>query len=190
MRRPHTNNLEGESMTNKLSTLLLVVFAIAGCASAPEAPPPVAAPAPAPAPAASPAPAPAPVAAAKPGAAKVTTVALGLFDFDRAVIRPDARSSLDGLVGKMRGVNLEVIIAIGHADKIGSETYNMKLSLRRADATKAYLVSKAIPASRIYTEGKGERQPVKDCKGDKVSKELISCLQPNRRVEVEAVGTR
>jgi OOP family OmpA-OmpF porin len=172
-------------MKNGFSTLLLAVFAIAGCASAPEAPAPAPTPvaAPAPQPAAAPAPAP------KPALAKVTTAAEALFDFDRAVIRPDARSKLDDLVGKTRGVNLEVIIAIGHADRIGSDTYNMKLSLRRADAAKAYLVSKAVPASRIYTEGKGNHQPVKDCKGA-LSKALISCLQPNRRVEVEAVGTR
>jgi len=61
--------------------------------------------------------------------------------------------------------------------------------VRRADSVKAYLVSKGIGASRIYTEGKGERQPVKECKGDKKTKELIACLEPNRRVESEAVGS-
>ena len=111
------------------------------------------------------------------------------FDFDRYVIRPDARSRLDDLVSKLRDVNLEVIIAVGHADRIGSDAYNMKLSVRRADSVKAYLVSKGIAASRIYTEGKGERQPVKECKGDKKTKELIACLEPNRRVESEAVGS-
>jgi OOP family OmpA-OmpF porin len=65
----------------------------------------------------------------------------------------------------------------------------MKLSVRRADSVKAYLVSKGVAASRVYTEGKGERQPVKDCKGDKVTKELIACLQPNRRTDIEAVGS-
>jgi len=96
---------------------------------------------------------------------------------------------LDDLVGKLRNVNLEVVIAVGHADRIGSDAYNMKLSVRRADSVKAYLVSKGIAASRIYTEGKGERQPVKECKGDKKTKELIACLEPNRRVESEAVGS-
>jgi len=94
----------------------------------------------------------------------VTTASTVNFDFDRYVIRPDARSKLDDLVGKLRDVNLEVVIAVGHADRLGSDAYNMKLSVRRADSVKAYLVSKGIAASRIYTEGKGKRQPVKDCK--------------------------
>ena len=112
------------------------------------------------------------------------------FDFDKAVIKPDAKGKLDDLVGKIKGVNLEVVIAIGHTDRIGSNAYNMKLSLRRANSVKAYLVSKGIPANRIYTEGKGEKQPVKDCPRMKDSKKLIACLAPNRRVDVEMVGTR
>ena len=92
-------------------------------------------------------------------------------------------------VGKLRKVNLEVVIAVGHADRLGSDAYNMKLSVRRADSVKAYLVSKGVAASRVYTEGKGERQPVKECKGEGKTKELISCLEPNRRVEAEAVGS-
>jgi len=168
-------------MTSKLSTALstIVLLAFAGCAATPEpAPEP---PKPAPRPAAPPPP------AAK--AEKVTTASTVNFDFDRYAIRPDAMSKLDDLVGKLRNVNLEVIIAVGHADRLGSDAYNMKLSVRRADSVKAYLVSKGIAASRIYTEGKGERQPVKDCKGSGKTKELIACLEPNRRVESEAVGS-
>ncbi len=168
-------------MTSKLSTALstIVLLAFAGCAATPEpAPEP---PKPAPRPAAPPPP------AAK--AEKVTTASTVNFDFDRYAIRPDAMSKLDDLVGKLRSVNLEVIIAVGHADRLGSDAYNMKLSVRRADSVKAYLVSKGIAASRIYTEGKGERQPVKDCKGSGKTKELIACLEPNRRVESEAVGS-
>ena len=176
-------------MTNKLSITLsaIVLLAFAGCASTPEQ-----APTPAPAPAAPkeapPAPPPAPKAAA-PRPEKVTNASTVNFDFDRYVIRPDARSKLDDLVGKLRNVTLEVVIAVGHADRLGGDAYNMKLSVRRADSVKAYLVSKGIAASRVYTEGKGERQPVKECKGDKKTKELIACLEPNRRVELEAVGS-
>jgi OmpA-OmpF porin, OOP family len=177
-------------MNNRLSTALsaIVLLVFAGCASTPEPPPP--APTPAPAPRSLPAPPPAaPAAKAAPKPEKVTTASTVNFDFDRYVIRPDARSKLDDLVGKLRSVNLEVVIAVGHADRIGSDAYNMKLSVRRADSVKAYLVSKGIAASRVYTEGKGERQPVKECKGDKKTKELIACLEPNRRVEMEAVGS-
>jgi len=176
-------------MNKRLSTALsaIVLLAFAGCAATPEPAPPAPAPAPAPAPRALPTPPPAPAPAAK--AEKVTTASTVNFDFDRYVIRPDARSKLDDLVGKLRDVNLEVVIAVGHADRIGSDAYNMKLSVRRADSVKAYLVSKGIAASRIYTEGKGKRQPVKECKGSGKTKELIACLEPNRRVESEAVGS-
>ncbi|TMG74550.1 MAG: OmpA family protein [Betaproteobacteria bacterium] len=168
-------------MTNKLSTALsaIALLAFAGCASTPEPTPEPPKPAPAPRPAPT---------VSKVG--KVTVASTVNFDFDRYAIRPDARSKLDDLVGKqLRAVTLEVIIAVGHADRIGSDAYNMKLSVRRADSVKAYLVSKGIGASRIYTEGKGKRQPVKECKGSGKTKELIACLEPNRRVESEAVGS-
>jgi OOP family OmpA-OmpF porin len=140
---------------------------------------------------AAPAPKPAPKpAAVSPSTEKVTMAADALFDFNKAVIKPDAKGKLDDLVGKVKGVNLEVVIAIGHADRIGGDAYNNKLSLRRADSVKAYLVSKGIAANRIYTEGKGKKQPVKDCPAMKDRKKLIECLQPNRRVEIEVVGTR
>ena len=137
-----------------------------------------------------PKPKPKPKPAVSPTTDKVTMSADALFDFNKSVIKPDARGKLDDLVGKIKGINLEVVIAIGHADRIGSDAYNNKLSLRRADSVKAYLVSKGIPANRIYTEGKGEKQPVKDCPAMKDRKKLIECLQPNRRVEIEVVGTR
>ena len=151
------------------------------------APVPVA-PRPAPAKPVTPPPPPKP-AAVVPSREKVTLSADTLFNFDKATIRPDAKAKLDDLVGKIKGVNLEVVIAIGHADRIGSDRYNQKLSVRRADSVKAYLVSKGIPANRIYTEGKGEKQPVKACPAMPRAK-LIQCLQPNRRVEIEVVGTR
>src|SRR5215510_13984289 len=180
-------------MINKLSATLsaIVLLAFAGCASTPEPAAPAPQPAPAPAPRQEPpAPPPTPRAAAPaPKPEKVTTASTVNFDFDRYVIRPDSRTKLDDLVGKLRNVTLEVVIAVGHADRLGGDAYNMKLSVRRADSVKAYLVSKGVGASRVYTEGKGERQPVKDCKGDKKTKDLIACLEPNRRVELEAVGS-
>jgi OOP family OmpA-OmpF porin len=180
-------------MTNKLSITLsaIVLLAFAGCASTPEpaAPTPQPAPAPAQPKQSLPVTPPAAPKAAAPKPEKVTTASTVNFDFDRYVIRPDARTKLDDLVGKLRNVTLEVVIAVGHADRLGGDAYNMKLSQRRSDSVKAYLVSKGIAASRVYTEGKGERQPVKECKGDKKTKELIACLEPNRRAEIEAVGS-
>jgi len=180
-------------MNNKLNITLsaIVLIAFAGCASTPEPAAPT--PQPAPAPAAPKqslpvTPPPAPKGAA-PKPEKVTTASTVNFDFDRYVIRPDARTKLDDMVGKLRNVTLEVVIAVGHADRLGGDAYNMKLSVRRADSVKAYLVSKGVAASRVYTEGKGERQPVKECKGEKKNKDLIACLEPNRRAEIEAVGS-
>ncbi len=139
---------------------------------------PVAAPAPAPAPAR---PAPAPV--APPAATKVTYAADAFFDFDKSVLKPEGKAKLDDLVGKIKDINLEVIIAVGHTDSVGSDSYNQKLSVRRSEAVKAYLVSKGVEKNRVYTEGKGEKQPVADNKtGEGRAK--------NRRVEIEVVGTR
>ena len=149
----------------------------------------VAAPAPAPAPVAAPAPraappAPAPAPAPQPPAAtKVTYAADAFFDFDKAVLKPEGKAKLDDLVGKVKDINLEVIIAVGHTDSVGTDTYNQKLSVRRAEAVKAYLVSKGIEKNRVYTEGKGEKQPVAD---NKTSEGRAK----NRRVEIEVVGTR
>ena len=153
-------------------------------------PPPPPAPAPAPAPAARPAPpppaaaAPAPAPAPQPPAAtKVTYAADAFFDFDKSVLKPEGKAKLDDLVGKVKGINLEVIIAVGHTDSIGTDAYNQKLSVRRAEAVKAYLVSKGIEKNRVYTEGKGEKQPVADNK-------TAEGRAKNRRVEIEVVGTR
>jgi OOP family OmpA-OmpF porin len=152
---------------------------------------PKAAPAPAPAPKPAPAvvapaakPAPAPAAKPQPPAAtKVTYAADAFFDFDKAVLKAEGKAKLDDLVGKVKGINLEVIIAVGHTDSVGADAYNQKLSVQRAEAVKAYLVTKGIEKNRVYTEGKGEKQPVADNK----TKEGQA---KNRRVEIEVVGTR
>ena len=149
------------------------------------------APAPAPAPAAAPAPAPAAAPAAPPApppppapvSEKVTFAADAFFEFDKSVLKPEGKAKLDDLVSKMGGINLEVIIAVGHTDSVGSDVYNQKLSVRRSEAVKAYLVSKGIEKNRVYTEGKGEKQPVADNK-------TAEGRQKNRRVEIEVVGTR
>ena len=137
------------------------------------------------APAATPAPAtPAPAPAPAPAvASKVTFSADAFFDFDKSVLKPEGKAKLDDLASKVKGINLEVVIAVGHTDSVGSDAYNQKLSVRRAEAVKAYLVSKGIEKNRVYTEGKGEKQPIADNK----TKEGRA---KNRRVEVEVVGTR
>lgn len=148
--------------------------------------------APAPAAAAPAAAAPAPAAAPKPAAQKVTLAADALFDFNKAVLRPEGKDKLDKLSNDIKGIKLEVIIAVGHADRFGTDAYNQKLSEKRAEAVKAYLVGKGVEPNRVYTEGKGEKQPVTkpdQCKGPK-SKKVIDCLQPDRRVEIEVIGTR
>ena len=150
-----------------------------GCDGALVAP----APAPAVAPPAAAAPAPAAPAAPAVAASKVTFAADAFFDFDKSVLKPEGRAKLDDLVGKIKGINLEVIIAVGHTDSIGSVAYNQRLSVRRAEAVKAYLVSKGIERNRVYTEGKGKSQPVADNR----TKEGRA---KNRRVEIEVVGTR
>ena len=150
-----------------------------GCGPAPVAPAPapkaVEAP---PAPKAAPAPAP-----QAPAASKVTYAADAFFDFDKATLKPAGKAKLDDLVGKVKGINLEVIIAVGHTDNVGSDVYNQKLAVKRAESVKAYLVSKGIEKNRIYTEGKGEKQPVADNK-------TTEGRAKNRRVEIEVVGTR
>jgi OOP family OmpA-OmpF porin len=131
------------------------------------------------------APAPAPVIQSQ----KVTYQADALFDFDKAILKPGGKEKLDDLASKIGDLNLEVVVATGYTDRIGSDKYNDRLSLRRAQAVKAYLVSKGIEANRIYTEGKGKRNPVTTGCNQKNRKQLIACLAPDRRVEVEVVGT-
>ncbi|WP_277624091.1 outer membrane protein OmpA [Undibacterium sp. TS12] len=148
---------------------------------------PLVQPAPAVAPAVTPPPAPVapvkPVAPPAPTSEKVTFAADAFFDFDKAVLKPEAKVKLDDMASKLKSINLEVVIAVGHTDGVGSDEYNQKLSIRRAEAVKAYLVSKGIEANRVYTEGKGKKQPVADNK-------TAEGRAKNRRVEIEVVGTR
>ncbi|MCL2523751.1 MAG: OmpA family protein [Betaproteobacteria bacterium] len=139
-----------------------------------------------------PGPAPAPAPGPKPTGEKITIAADALFDFDKAVLRPEAKAKLDEVVAKADAVNLEVILAVGHTDRLGGDAYNQKLSERRAAAVKDYLVGKGMEANRVYTEGKGKTQPVTgdNCKGNTRSKALIECLQPDRRVDIELIGTK
>ena len=134
----------------------------------------------------------APVAAPKPAGEKITVAADALFDFNKATLRPEGKAKLDELVGKAKAIKLEVILVVGHTDRIGSDAYNQKLSEKRAAAVKEYLVAKGIEANRVYTEGKGEKQPVTGdkCKGNAKTKALIDCLQPDRRADIEIIGTK
>jgi OOP family OmpA-OmpF porin len=141
------------------------------------------APPPPPAPAAKPPAPPAPPPPPRPIVEKISLKGDTLFDFDKSVVKPEGKAVLDKLAQQAKDLNLEVIVAVGHTDSVGTDAYNQKLSERRAAAVKAYLVSKGIAANRIYTEGKGEKSPIADNK----TKEGRS---KNRRVEVELVGTR
>ncbi len=136
-------------------------------------------------------------AAAAPAAAttapdKITFSADALFDFDKAVLKPAGVQSLNEFVQGIGSLQYDLIIAVGYADRIGSEEYNKNLSIRRAEAVKAHLVSRGIDPSRIFVDGKGEANPVtgNSCVGDKKTKALIDCLAPDRRVEIEVAGTR
>nr|WP_315201653.1 OmpA family protein [uncultured Albidiferax sp.] len=182
-----TNELVWKNGTNELcwrDNFWTPATAAPGCdgaivPAAPAAPAAVAPAAPAPA-AATPAPA---VVAAPMVAEKVTYAADAFFDFNKSVLKPEGKAKLDDLVSKVKGINLEVIIAVGHTDSVGSDAYNQKLSVRRSEAVKAYLVSSGIEKNRVYTEGKGEKQPVADNK-------TAEGRAKNRRVEIEVVGTR
>ena len=139
----------------------------------------------------------APAAAASAAAAttapeKITFSADALFDFDRATLKPNGIQALNEFVSAIQGVKYDLIIAVGYADRIGSDDYNKKLSVRRAESVKAHLVSRGIEPSRVFVDGKGEANPVtgNSCVGEKKTKALIDCLAPDRRVEIEVAGTK
>jgi len=194
--------------TNRLVLTAVVAAALAACATQQEAPKP--APAPAAKPAAPSAPptarAPAPAteiqmgqpAAPKPPAlpapkkpAVVNLSSTELFEFNKATLTPEARKKLDDeVIAKLKDLGqVRYIIVNGHADRMGSAQYNQKLSEKRAEAVRAYLVSKGADASKVETLGFGKTLPVKSCPDQKQRKDLIECLAPNRRVVVEIQGT-
>jgi OOP family OmpA-OmpF porin len=191
----------------KAHQLVLITAALAligACATEPEKPAPAPAPAapppaPSPAPRAAvppPAPAPAPKAEAPaptpPKKPAVTNLAsTELFEFNKAVLTPEARAKLDSeVLAKLRDLkDIRYIIVNGHADRLGSPQYNQSLSEKRAEAVRAYLVSKGVEAAKVETLGFGKTLPVKSCPDQKDRKGLIECLTPNRRVVVEVQGT-
>ncbi|HEY9281551.1 MAG TPA: OmpA family protein [Eoetvoesiella sp.] len=118
-----------------------------------------------------------------PTSTKVVLNADTFFDFDKATLKPEGRQILDQVAAQVESVNLETLIATGHTDSIGTEAYNQKLSERRANSVKAYLVTKGIDPNRIYVEGKGETSPV-------ASNKTREGRAQNRRVEIEIVGVR
>lgn len=125
---------------------------------------------------------------------RVSFSAESLFTFDKSDLRPEGRAALDNFAKELAGTQFDTITVEGHTDRLGSEAYNQKLSTQRAAAVKAYLVASGkVDAAKISAVGKGESTPHTkpgDCKGNAANAKLIACLQPDRRVEIEVVGTR
>ncbi|MEO9038550.1 MAG: outer membrane beta-barrel protein [Gallionella sp.] len=117
-----------------------------------------------------------------------------LFGFGKSTIQPTGKRALDKFAANLKGAHYRTIIVTGNTDRIGSKSANMKLSLKRADVVKDYLVQSAgIPADKISSRGAGESNPLtkpNECKGNKATKKLVACLAPDRRVEVDVTGTR
>ena len=138
-----------------------------------------------------PPPAPPPPPPPAPQVQKITLASKALFDFDKAVLKPEGMAAIDTeIIAKLRDVQkLELVLVTGHTDRIGSQAYNQKLSERRADAVRNYLVSKGVAKDKIETLGMGKTQPVPGVTCTMTAmKELIACLAPNRRVDVEVKG--
>jgi OOP family OmpA-OmpF porin len=174
-------------------------------AQVPPPPAPVAAPEPKPEPApaplaqAAPAPTPAPLAAPEPPRPVIQKLSLSadvLFDFGKAELRDAGKSRLDELADQIKDADVDEIVAVGYADRIASEGYNQKLSEERAQAVKRYLEERGAKGNRVTAEGKGESAPItgEDCRKmgpERASnRKLVACLQPDRRVEIEVLGTR
>lgn len=142
--------------------------------------------------AAAPAPAPKTAAGNTAMTQKISFSGDALFAFDKSTLKPEGKAMLDKLVRQLDGATNDTIVVTGHTDRFGSNAYNQKLSERRAQTVKNYLVGMNVQASRIDAEGKGETQPVTktdECRGAK-SKKVIACLQPDRRVDIEMTGSK
>jgi OOP family OmpA-OmpF porin len=119
-----------------------------------------------------------------------------LFQFGKAELAPSGVNKLDELASTAQGAEVDRVVIVGHADRIGSEQYNKELSERRAQAVKGYLAQKGASAQRVQAEGKGESAPVTGNECSKMgpergsNKKLVACLQPDRRVEIEVLGHR
>ena len=140
------------------------------------------------------APPPAPIVAPPPPRRRVSFAAESLFTFDKSDLRPEGRAALDTFARELQGTQFDTITVEGHTDRLGSTAYNQRLSTQRADAVKGFLVASGkVDAGKIASAGKGESTPQTkpgDCKGNAANAKLIACLQPDRRVEIEVVGTR
>ena len=126
-------------------------------------------------------------AAAKPAASgvsqsKITLQADTLYDFNKSDLKAEGKATLDKIARDLSKIKLEVIIAVGNTDSVGSDAYNMALGQRRAQSVKAYLTSKGVDGSRIYTESKGKSNPV-------ASNATEQGRAKNRRTDIEVVGT-
>ena len=125
---------------------------------------------------------------------RVSFSADSLFDFGKETVRPAGKVALDEFAAQLKGAQFDVITVTGYTDRIGSHAYNMKLSMRRAESVKSYLVVAAgIPADKVTARGADGEDPVTkpdECPGQRRTPKLIACLQPDRRVDVEVVGTR
>ena len=113
---------------------------------------------------------------------KITLQADTLYDFNKSDLKPEGKATLDKIAKDLSKIKLEVIIAVGNTDSVGTDAYNMALGQRRAQSVKAYLVSKGVDGSRIYTESKGKSNPV-------ASNATAEGRAKNRRTDIEVVGT-
>jgi OOP family OmpA-OmpF porin len=143
---------------------------------------------------------PAPIAAAPlappPVIEKVAINTDVLFEFNSATLLPGGQKKLDEVANNAQGADVDKVVIVGHADRIGSDQYNQQLSEKRAEAVKTYLAQKGADEQRIESEGRGKSEPVTGSECDKLgaprksNSKLVACLQPDRRVDIELLGSR